>query len=79
MIRQTYVTAMGTFIGAIAAGCFGHTPLWLGIGVALGLIWPRLAPETAGTSQPDRCLIPARAWLNQVVALRRVSFVIGMA
>jgi hypothetical protein len=39
MLRGTYLTAMGAGVGALtAAGC-GHAPLWIAIGVALGLAW----------------------------------------
>jgi hypothetical protein len=117
MFRHIYLAAMGAGIGAVAAASCGHPPLWVGVGIALGLIWARLAPEPIRTIRPDhrqaalrarstisesscwveralslclkrhlcrradalicrRCL---RSWLNQLVALRRVTFVIGVA
>jgi len=79
MVRQIYLTLMGAFVGAIAAASFGHAALWLGIGVALGLVWARLAPPSNTARRPAGQVMAARSWLNQVVALRRVSFVIGLA
>jgi len=79
MVRQIYLTLMGAAIGAVAAAACGHAALWVGIGIALGLIWSRLAPQAINDSSPAGYFSAARSWLDQVAALRRVSFVIDLA
>jgi hypothetical protein len=39
MLRHAYLTSMGAMAGAITAMACGHTALWLGVGVVVGLAW----------------------------------------
>jgi hypothetical protein len=79
MFRRLYIIAMGACVGAIAAASCGHPAFWIGTGLALGSIWSRLSPQTDECRNSVDHAVAVRSWLNQVVALRRVSCVIGVA
>ncbi len=39
MFRTVYLVAMGALVGLVTASVCGHAVLWLGVGLAVGVVW----------------------------------------
>jgi len=45
VIEKLYLVGMGAMTGLVAAAACGHLVLWVGVGMAVGLVWSKARPE----------------------------------